>query len=266
MKDFNAETSSVIRGFCPWVPSPQCDLEEPDSFDRNYRRYDGSCNNLREPNLGRATTPFWRERPPQYGSSKGRVKSLEEPRKSVEGRELPSARTISKRLARRVKRPGVDEEDDPKALDPLQTVMVMQMGQFIDHDIAHSPMPDIDCCNEDGSYPGILTQLQARQSYPALPCQQLIWGKVATNHYYFRFIQKNFSTSTYKWLMTVHFEARLSNFDKVSLIILWSSNARFVIVRAANRGLHHVLAEIMLHGRKKNKTLACRLILLVFFR
>ena len=71
--------------------------------------------------------------------------------------ELPSARLVSTKMTK------MDPEDaeSRQGQDTFHTVMVMQMGQFIDHDITHSPIFQFDdnpffeetCC--DGtSFPG----------------------------------------------------------------------------------------------------------------
>ena len=58
-----------------------------------------------------------------------------------DGFELPSARKISMSVAEL-------ETPSRASTDHLQTVLVMQMGQFIDHDITHAPNHGIDCCNK----------------------------------------------------------------------------------------------------------------------
>ena len=59
--------------------------------------------------------------------------------------ELPSARILSTELT-------VDAPEDPKSnqgMDLIHTTMVMQMGQFIDHDITHVPnAPNGSYCNK----------------------------------------------------------------------------------------------------------------------
>ena len=59
--------------------------------------------------------------------------------KSIDGSELESARKISMTVAEleNVLNTNTDE---------TQTVLVMQMGQFIDHDITHNPAHTIMCC------------------------------------------------------------------------------------------------------------------------
>ena len=148
LRVFDASTSQAIRRSCPWTPAPSCDTENPTSFDLMYRRSDGSCNNFKEPNYGRATTPFQRIIPPKYSGD-----SLQMPRTSVkQNLDLPSARSISLKLAKQVKQVSTNQED-VNAVDSLQTVLVMQMGQFIDHDITHTPSHTTNCCNDDGTYP-----------------------------------------------------------------------------------------------------------------
>ena len=68
---------------------------------------------------------------------------IQAPRIAKDGFDLPSARKISTSVAKME-----SGSDDNLFLDQLQTVLVMQMGQFIDHDITHTPNHGIDCCNK----------------------------------------------------------------------------------------------------------------------
>ena len=69
---------------------------------------------------------------------------------SVRGEQLPSARLVSLNLV-----PDVDTPSD------TDTSHVMQWGQFVDHDLAHTPLfrlsndnsSGIQCCQEDGAGP-----------------------------------------------------------------------------------------------------------------
>jgi len=101
-----------------------------------YRTADGTCNNLREPAWGKSKTALNRLLLPEYADG------VQSPRVGVSGRDLPSARLVSTRLAR--------DLDNP---DSTYTVMVMPFGQFVDHDLDHAPIikssdgQDIDCCS-----------------------------------------------------------------------------------------------------------------------
>ena len=57
--------------------------------------------------------------------------------------ELPSARAISNALSR----------ETEERRDGDNTILVMQMGQFIDHDITHTPNHAIQCCGRNGAFP-----------------------------------------------------------------------------------------------------------------
>ena len=67
--------------------------------------------------------------------------------------KLPSARLVSTHLT--VSAP--DDTESDQGMDKVHTTMVMQMGQFIDHDLTHSPTfqfedPNQKCC-DGGHYP-----------------------------------------------------------------------------------------------------------------
>jgi len=133
--NFNSDTSNEINEACPWTPAPSC------RSNARYRSIDGSCNNLRNSNFGRTGTPFQRILLPEYAEG-----SLDLPRRSSLGNgvELPSAREVSNNLVPVGKGAPIDSDN---------TVLVMQMGQFIDHDITHTPNHGIQCCGRNGAFP-----------------------------------------------------------------------------------------------------------------
>ena len=120
MRFFDSDTVPRINADCPWTPEPQCNTSTI------YRTIDGSCNNLKNPNYGRAATPFQRLKDAEYTQG-----SLAFPRESKDGFLLPSARKLSTTVTKST----ANEERK----DGIHTVFVMQMGQFIDHDITHTP-------------------------------------------------------------------------------------------------------------------------------
>ncbi|KAG1650755.1 Peroxidasin [Nymphon striatum] len=99
----------------------------------NFRTANGTCNNIQDPYLGSTFTPFDRILPAQYGANNAL-------------RTGPNARTIS-----RVFHQHSQVEDSKLSL------MAMQFGQFLDHDITHTPtttvfdenseVVDINCCD-----------------------------------------------------------------------------------------------------------------------
>uniref|UniRef100_K1R597 Eosinophil peroxidase n=1 Tax=Magallana gigas TaxID=29159 RepID=K1R597_MAGGI len=108
--------------------------------DSAYRSADGSCNSLDYPYRGAAVTPQPRYQPAQYDDG------LNSPRTTgKKGDKLPSTRLISNKLFRA---PG-----DCTETDHARTLMVMAWGQFIDHDLAFTPVTQDDsspitCCEE----------------------------------------------------------------------------------------------------------------------
>ncbi|KAL8583777.1 hypothetical protein ACOMHN_036412 [Nucella lapillus] len=97
-------------------------------FHRQYRTVDGTCNNLHQPTWGSANTPFPRLLHPIYengfntpvGWNRGRL---------YNGLHLPSPRLVSSLL---MATPHITNDD-------AHTHMLMQWGQFLDHDLDLSP-------------------------------------------------------------------------------------------------------------------------------
>ncbi|XP_068234436.1 myeloperoxidase-like [Palaemon carinicauda] len=97
----------------------QCSATNP------YRSIDGTCNNLQYPKWGSAMSPFVRYLLPAYEDGVDSMRG-ENRRGSF---KLPSPRRVSYLVKGAGKRP----------LLPYVSLMVMQWGQFIDHEVVHTP-------------------------------------------------------------------------------------------------------------------------------
>ena len=125
--------SNELQGFdiSPFLrssqPSPPCNQNEeqlPCDPRTPFRTFSGWCNNLRNPTWGKSVTTFERMIPPAYEDG------ISSPRaSSVLGGPLPSPRYISSTV-----------HIDVSHLSNRHTLMMMQFGQFLDHDITHTPV------------------------------------------------------------------------------------------------------------------------------
>ncbi|KAH8030875.1 hypothetical protein HPB51_012215 [Rhipicephalus microplus] len=111
-----------------------------------FRELDGSCNNLEHPDWGAAFSCMRRLLPPRYADG------VSSPRISETGAELPNPRMVSTTVHVDLDRPSRDT-----------THMLMQWGQFLDHDFALAPISSvpgeivdlgnpndvIDCCSTE---------------------------------------------------------------------------------------------------------------------
>ncbi|EFA05698.1 chorion peroxidase isoform X1 [Tribolium castaneum] len=98
---------------CPLRGTPRCP-----AASRRYRTADGTCNNFNKPWRGSSLLPMQRFLQPVYEDG------IQEPRRSIFGHKLPSAREISTRIHR-----------DKNFEVPTVSLMFMQWGQLIDHDL-----------------------------------------------------------------------------------------------------------------------------------
>ena len=94
-----------------------CDEETP------YRTISGCCNNVANKDLGRANRAFVRMTRTAYDDS------ISIPRGGMHPSNIPNPRAISS---------AVHRVQGTKPLQPV-SVMLMQFGQFLDHDLTLTP-------------------------------------------------------------------------------------------------------------------------------
>ena len=117
---------------------PNCSL----SSNKYYRTASGVCNNLKKPFFGAARTPFRRLIPPQYEDGFNQLRGTMQSQDTYsyffpEGPfqpPNPSPRMISTSVIK----------DEP-ITDAQHSLILMQWGQFIDHDLDLAPAFKEDC-------------------------------------------------------------------------------------------------------------------------
>merc|ERR1719219_885683 len=114
---FCAPTGGIIPIDAPSAREPCAvtvsqEQTSPCDFASSYQRIDGRCNNIKNPYWGAADIPFSRLVAPKYSHDFA-------PRGSFPERDNPDQRVSS---------------------------MVMQLGQFLDHDISSTSFPEKRCC------------------------------------------------------------------------------------------------------------------------
>jgi len=110
---------------------------QPPCTPTKYRSMDGSCNNLQNRDWGKMATPYKRIIPPDYNDGVGEPRSL-----GKDGSPLPLPRVLTTSVFER-----------GQAAYTQFTTMIMQWGQFISHDMVHTPQSGASCCNKDKMKP-----------------------------------------------------------------------------------------------------------------
>ncbi|XP_069800888.1 myeloperoxidase-like [Dendropsophus ebraccatus] len=95
-----------------------------------YRTFTGECNNRRFPDFGVSNRPYTRLLPAQYEDGRGLPQGWTENR-PINGFTLPLARAVSNQVIRFPER--------EQTLDRQRSLMFMQWGQWIDHDLDLAP-------------------------------------------------------------------------------------------------------------------------------
>lgn len=120
-----------------------------------YRTIDGSCNNFENPLWGSSLSAFRRLLPPMYENGFNSPIGWNREKK-YNGFKLPSPRFVSTNLI----------STDTIEQDSQITHMVMQWGQFLDHDLDHA-LPAVS----SESWDGIDCKKSCEQSPPCYPIE-----------------------------------------------------------------------------------------------
>ncbi|CAG7820997.1 unnamed protein product [Allacma fusca] len=118
-------SSMDISGLTDLPKNQKCGEHDlPCDHTAKFRSITGWCNNLQNPDKGKAFLAFKRLLPPVYNDG------LQVPRfKGISGRPLPSPRLVSTEI-----------HDDISVPHQRYTLLVMQYAQLLDHDLTHTPM------------------------------------------------------------------------------------------------------------------------------
>ncbi|KAM4700346.1 myeloperoxidase-like [Discoglossus pictus] len=121
-----------------------------------YRTFTGECNNRRFPNFGASNRAYTRLLPAQYEDGISLPQGWTENR-PINGFRLPLARLVSNEITR--------FDNKQQTLDRQRSLMFMQWGQFIDHDLDLAPETparstflqgidcDVSCAREPPCFP-----------------------------------------------------------------------------------------------------------------
>ena len=116
LNSFQILMTALENDQCP--ADPICNKED------KYRSIDGSCNNLQNPKFGQVMAPVQRILKNAYADG------YFIPREAKNGKPLPSARIVSTELT------SIRTQKN----SPINTILLMAVAQFIDHDMTHVPM------------------------------------------------------------------------------------------------------------------------------
>ena len=104
---------TVPKEFCPFSQNLKC------KTNKKYRKYDGSCNNMIQPWVGKTETPLKRIHAPRYSDM------MSEPvYKSISGKLLPNPRMLAYSI------------HYPKDIEIKINTLFVFWGQFVDHDLS----------------------------------------------------------------------------------------------------------------------------------
>jgi len=134
MRSYETSIDKIVDEFCDKLTNELRVCDEPCDSNSRFRTITGCCNNLQNSDFGASFVPFTRLLPAEYDDAE----SL--PRGGLTSSSLPSPRKVSTTVHQVIKR----TKEQTKF-----SLMVMQFGQFLDHDLTLSPEQERECTNPD---------------------------------------------------------------------------------------------------------------------
>ncbi|MEE6476695.1 hypothetical protein FKM82_011184, partial [Ascaphus truei] len=116
-----------VSGCVPYNSSPLC---SNNCLTLKYRLITGACNNRKHPSWGASNTPLARWLPPQYEDGISEPKGWN-PSLLYNSFHLPLVREVTKKI--------IHATNDDFKEDDLYSHIIIEWGQYMDHDIAFTP-------------------------------------------------------------------------------------------------------------------------------
>ncbi|CAJ1056541.1 LOW QUALITY PROTEIN: eosinophil peroxidase [Xyrichtys novacula] len=127
LSEADVENLLQATGCSSELQTPSC---ESDCLSERYRSITGECNNRRHPRWGAANIPYPRWLPPEYEDAWGMPRGWD-PEHTYHNTSLPPVRLVSQEV--------LFTHNDNISLDSTLSHLLVEWGQWIDHDMVLTP-------------------------------------------------------------------------------------------------------------------------------
>ncbi|XP_073327904.1 eosinophil peroxidase [Pagrus major] len=127
LSEGDIENLLQVTGCSAELQRPSCDS---DCLSERYRSITGECNNRKYPRWGAANIPYSRWLPPEYEDSWGTPRGWD-PEHTYHNATLPPVRLVSQEV--------LFTRNDNISLDSTLSHLLVEWGQWIDHDVVQTP-------------------------------------------------------------------------------------------------------------------------------
>ncbi|XP_078139176.1 eosinophil peroxidase [Centroberyx gerrardi] len=127
LSEGDVETLLQVTGCSSELQRPRC---HTDCLSERYRSVTGECNNRQYPRWGAADIPYARWLPPEYEDVRGKPRGWD-PDHTYHNFSLPPVRLVSQEV--------LYTHNDNISLDSTLSHLLVEWGQWIDHDVVLTP-------------------------------------------------------------------------------------------------------------------------------